>query len=101
MIKACLENNTFEEIVTHLAKELKLNGLEAPDKLKVGTVHHYATNLNADRPKPNFHDSKKPGPYRSQCRQLNRQKKRAEDAQKNPGTKNKGAQQQHKKQKKQ
>ena len=59
MIKACLENNTFKEIVTHLEKELKLNGLEAPDKLQMSTVRHYATNLKADRPKPTCHDFKK------------------------------------------
>ena len=32
--QALLENDTFEQIVTHLERELQLKGLEAPDKLK-------------------------------------------------------------------
>ena len=31
---AHLENGTYEQIVTHLEKELELNGLEAPDELQ-------------------------------------------------------------------
>ena len=32
--QAHLENGTNEQIVTHLEKELELNGLEAPDELQ-------------------------------------------------------------------
>ena len=31
--QAHLENGTYEQIVTHLERELELNGLEAPDEL--------------------------------------------------------------------
>ena len=32
--QAHLENGTYEQIVTHLERELELNGLEAPDELQ-------------------------------------------------------------------
>ena len=35
---AHLENGTYERIVTHLAKELELNGLEAPDEPQKNTA---------------------------------------------------------------
>ena len=47
--QACLENGTYEQIVTHPGTELDLNGLEAPDELKTNAVSHYATNTNAYR----------------------------------------------------
>ena len=37
--QAHLENGTYEQIVTHhLERELKLNGLEAPNELQINTV---------------------------------------------------------------
>ena len=36
--QAHLENGTYEQIVTHLEKELELNGLEAPDELPINNV---------------------------------------------------------------
>ena len=33
-----LENGTYEQIVSHLEKELGLNGLEFPDELQINTV---------------------------------------------------------------
>ena len=36
--QAHLENGTHEQIVTHLEKELELNGSEAPDALQINTV---------------------------------------------------------------
>ena len=59
--QAHLENGTNEWIVTHLERELKLNGLEAPDELQINTVSHNTVNANADRPKPTCHHCKKPG----------------------------------------
>ena len=50
--QAQLENGTYEQIVTHLERELELNGLEAPDELQINTVSHNTTKTNADRPKP-------------------------------------------------
>ena len=61
-----LENNTYEQIVTHLERELELNGLETPYELQTNTVSHNTTNTNADRPKPTCHHCKKQGLYRNQ-----------------------------------
>ena len=51
--QAHLENNPNKQIVPHLEKELELNGLEAPDELKVKTVTQQATQQNPEKPKPN------------------------------------------------
>ena len=51
-----LESGTYEQIVTHLEKELELNGLEAPDELQINTVSHNTVNANADRTKPTCQD---------------------------------------------
>ena len=63
--QAHLENGTYEQIVTHLERELELNGLEAPDELQINTVSQQPTNTNADRRKPTCHPCKKPGHYRN------------------------------------
>ena len=59
--QAHLENGTSEQNVTHLEKELGLNGLEAPDELQIKTVSHNIANAIADRPKPTCHHCKNPG----------------------------------------
>ena len=64
--QAHLENGTYEQIVTHLERELELNCLEAPDELPINNVSQQPTNTNADRPKPTCHHCKKPGHYRNQ-----------------------------------
>ena len=71
--QAHLENGTYEQIVTHLERELELNGLEAHDELPINNVSQQPTNTNADRPKPTCHHCKKPGHYRNQCRLLKKQ----------------------------
>ena len=71
--QAHLENGTYEQIVTHLEKEIELNGLEAPDELQRKTVSHNTANLNADRPKPTCHHCKKQGLFRNQCRLMKKQ----------------------------
>ena len=38
--QAHLENSTYEQIVTHLGKELELNSLEYPDETQMNTVTH-------------------------------------------------------------
>ena len=38
--QAHLENGTYEQIVSHLERELELNGLEAPDEMPINTVTH-------------------------------------------------------------
>ena len=59
--QAHLEKGTFEQFVTHLERELELNGLKAPDELQINTVSHKTVNANADRTKPTCHYCKKPG----------------------------------------
>ena len=68
-----LENGTYEQIVSHLERELELNGLEAPDEMQINTVTQQATQENSEKTKPTCHHCEKPGHYRSQCRQLNRE----------------------------
>ena len=90
--QAHLENGTFEQIVTHLERELELNGLEAPDELQINTVSQQFTNANADRSKPTCHHCGKPGQYRNQCHLLKKQREETENNQKNtPGNKNSDA----------
>ena len=91
MNQAHLENGTYEQIVTHLERELELNGLEAPDELPINNVSQQPTNTNADRPKPTCHHFKKPGHYRNQCRLLKKQRETTENIQNNPGNKNSDA----------
>ena len=68
--QAHLENGTYELIVTHLEREIELNGLEAPDELSINNVSQQPTNNNANRPKPTCHYCEKPGHYKNQCRLL-------------------------------
>ena len=71
--QAHLENGTYEQIVSHLERELELNGLEAPDEMQLNTVIQRHTQQNSEKPKPTCHHCKKPGHYRNQCRQLKRE----------------------------
>ena len=89
--QAHLENGTYEQIVTHLERELELNGLEAPDELPINNVSQQPTKTNADRPKPTCHHCKKPGHYRNQCSLLKKQREQTENNQNNPGNKNSAA----------
>ena len=56
--QAHLQNGTYEQILTHLERELQLNCLEAPDELQINNVSQQPTNNNADRPKPTCHQCK-------------------------------------------
>ena len=85
--QAHLEIGTYEQIVTHLERELELNGLEAPDELQINTVSHNTVNANADRAEPTCHCCKKPGQYKNQCRLLKKQREQTENNQNNPGNK--------------
>ena len=89
--QAHLENGTYEQIVTHLERELELNGLECTDELPINNVSQEPTHTNADRPKPKCHHCKKPGHYRNQCRLLKKQREQTENNQNNPGNKNSAA----------
>ena len=50
--KAHLENGTYEQIVSHLERDLEMNGLEAPDELQINSVTQQATQQNSEKPKP-------------------------------------------------
>ena len=45
-----LEIGTYEQIVSHLERELELNGLEAPDEMSITTVTQQAPQQNSDKP---------------------------------------------------
>ena len=72
--QAHLENGTYEQIVSHLERELELNGLEAPDEMPINTVTQQAPQQNPNKPRPTCHHCKKPSHYQNQCRQLKRKK---------------------------
>ena len=77
--------------MTHLEKELELNGLEAADELQIKPVSHNTVNSNADETKPTCHYCKKPGHYKNQSRLLKKQREKTENNQNNPGNKNSDA----------
>ena len=72
--QAHLENGTYEQIVSHLKRELELNGLEAPDEIPINTVTQQAPQQNSNKPRKTCHLCKKPGHSQNQCRQLKRVK---------------------------
>ena len=69
-----LENGTYEQIVSHLERKIKFNGLEAPDKMPINTLTQQAPQQNSNEPKPTCHHCKKPGHNQIQCSQLKREK---------------------------
>ena len=77
---ARLENVTYEEIVTHLEREVELNGLEEGDDIPISTM---STAPTAKRPGTGLISSaidpnvtciyyKKPGRVKDECRKLKR-----------------------------
>ena len=72
--QAHFENGTYEQIVSHLERELELNGLKAPDEMQINDVTQQASQQNSEKSKPTCHHCRKPGHYRNQCRQLKREK---------------------------
>ena len=56
--QAHLENGTYEQIVSHLERELELNGLEAPDEMQLNTVMQQDAQQNSEKPKPTCHHCK-------------------------------------------
>ena len=71
-----LEIGTYEQIVSHLQRELELNGLGAPDDTPINTVTQQAPQQNSNKPRPTCDHCKKPGHYQNRCRQLKREKDR-------------------------
>ena len=72
--QAHLENGKYEQVVSHLERELELNGLEAPDEIPINTVTQKAPQQNSIKHKATCHHCKKPSDYQNQCRQLKREK---------------------------
>ena len=64
--QAHLKYGTYEQIVSHLEKELKLNGLEARDEMQISTVTQQASQRNSEKSKSTCHHCKKPSHYRNQ-----------------------------------
>ena len=89
--QAHLENGTYEQIVSHLERELELNGLEAPDEMPINTVTQQAPQQNSDKPQPTCHHCRKPGHYQNQCRQLKREKDQTQNNTNSPNNNNAGA----------
>ena len=86
---AHLENGTFDQIVSHLEKQLELNGLEASDELQIKTVTQQLTQTKSGKPKPTCHHCKKPGHHQNQCRQLKQETDFAKNNTNSAGNNNK------------
>ena len=77
---ARLENATYEEIVTHLERELELNGLEEGDDIPVPTMSTTPTTTRSGKgllssgidPNVTCNYCKKPGHVKDDCRKLKR-----------------------------
>ena len=74
--------------MSHLEKDLELNGFEAPDEMQINTVTQQATQQNPEKPKPTCHHCKKPGQYRNQSRHIKRDKEPARKNTNSAGTNN-------------
>ena len=48
--QAPLENGSYEQIVSHLERELELNGFEAPDEMPINTVTQQPPQQNYNKP---------------------------------------------------
>ena len=58
--QAHLENGAHDQNVSHLKRDLELNGLEALDELKINPVTQQTTQKTTEKPKPTCHQCKKP-----------------------------------------
>ena len=87
-----MENGTYEQIVSHLEKELELNGLEARDEMPINTVTQEAPQRNSNKPTPTCHHCKKPCHYQNQCRQRKREKDQTRNNTNSPNNNNGSAQ---------
>ena len=80
---ARLENASYEEIVTHLERELEFNGLAVPTMSTAPTATRPGTGLRSSGIDPNItcNYCKKPGHVKDDCRKL----KRKEEQKRNEG----------------
>ena len=74
--RAYLEDKPYNDIVLHLEREMKLNGLGAPDDVTLVPLNHIETTTTPttkSEPKPGFSFyCNKYGHYKAQCRKLKR-----------------------------
>ena len=76
--RAYLEDKPYNEIVLHLEREMRLNGLGTPDEITLVPLNNVAPTSNTPHNKENkrglcFHCSRY-GHYKAQCRKLKRDK---------------------------
>ena len=90
--RAHLENGTYEQIVSHLERELEFNGLKAPNEIPINAMTQQAPQQNSNKPRPTCHHCKKPGHYQNQCRQLKREKNQTRNNTKSANNNNGSAQ---------
>ena len=74
-----MENDTYKNQVTHINREIELNGLEAADKNQMKAVIQHATKPNSGKRKPTCHLFQKSGQYRSRNSQMKREEKQTEE----------------------
>ena len=84
-----LENGTFEQIVTHLEREIKLIGLEALDELHEKIVSQYVTK-KSKKPNPTCHHMQKTKSFQTPMPSPEETRKQAADT-KNSSGNNKSA----------
>ena len=68
--QALLENGTYEQVVSHIGKEIEPNYLEASDEMQICTVTQQVIKPISEKSKRTCHHCKKRGYHRNQCRQL-------------------------------
>ena len=74
-----LENDTYKNKVTHINREVELNGLEAADKNQMKAVIRHATKPNSGKCEPTCHHFQKSGHFRSRNSQMKREEKQTDE----------------------
>ena len=69
-----MENGAYEKIVSHLEKELELNGSEVADELQMNFVTEHLTKLKPGKRMLTCHHCQKPNQYRNQCCQRKKER---------------------------
>ena len=65
--------------MSHLERELELNGLQVPYELQIVTLTQQAKQQNTEKPKSTCHHCKKPDHYGNRFRQLKQEKDQAQN----------------------
>ena len=84
-----MEQFIYAKVLRHLKKIInQLNRLEAPNELQMNTVTQHATKPSTGKPKPTYHQCRKPSHYRDHCRQLKPEKDQGEGNKSSAGNDN-------------